>query len=232
MQILVSETAHARIAGRLAALGPDLDVVTVDAAGVLKRGGQAIEGAGVDPEVFWVSLDVLQARMLPAFFEHILNGTKGRYAQVFAAGLDNFGFKSLMQKGLRLAKSTAQAPAIAEFVLAHAFSLLLPMAEQRRAQEAHQWKRVGFREVASTRWLLVGFGAIGRGIAARLQPFGAHLTVVRNHPAPDPLADEVRPASDLINLLPDADVVVLACPLTEETRGMAGTAFFAAMKPG
>ncbi|MEO6340255.1 MAG: NAD(P)-dependent oxidoreductase, partial [Caulobacteraceae bacterium] len=105
-------------------------------------------------------------------------------------------------------------------------------AEQRRAQEAHQWKRVGFREVASTRWLLVGFGAIGRGIAARLHPFGAHLTVVRNHPAPDPLADEVRPASDLINLLPDADVVVLACPLTEETRGMAGEAFFAAMKPG
>ena len=94
------------------------------------------------------------------------------------------------------------------------------------------WKRVDFREVASTRWLMLGFGNIGREIAQRLKPFGAHLTVVRRSNAADPLVDAVHPASDLPRLLPDADVVVLAAPLNDETRDLAGEAFFQAMKPG
>ena len=232
MQVLVSEAAHARVADGLAAMGADLDVVTIDPAGVLKRGGMPIDPAGVDPEVFWISLDLYPTAQLPSFFGRILQGTRGKWAQVFAAGLDNPGFKRLMAKGLRLSKSTAQSPPIAEYVMAHALSLLHPVAEQRRAQDAHQWKRVRFREIASTRWLLVGFGAIGRGIAERLHPFGAHLTVVRRSPAPEPLAAEVRPTSELIGLLPEADVVILACALNAETRGIAGPAFFAAMKPG
>ena len=232
MQILVSETAHALVAGRLAAMGPDLDVVTMGAEGVFKRGGEVVDGAEVDPEVYWVSIDMVRSGLLPKVFDRAEAGTGGRMAQLFAAGLDAFGFKRLMQKGLRLAKSTAQAPPIAEYVMSHALSLLHPIAEQARAQEAHKWRRVGFREIASTRWVLVGFGAIGRNIAARLQPFGAHLTVVRNHPAPDPLAAEVRSSADLISLLPDADVVVLALPATDATRGMADEAFFQAMKPG
>ena len=152
--------------------------------------------------------------------------------QVFNAGLDNPAFRMVMGKGLRLTKSDAQAPAIAEYVLAHTLSLLHPIAAQRAAQTAHAWRRIPFREVASSRWLLVGFGAIGREVARRLKPFGAHVTVVRRTPAPDPLADAVHGDADLHALLPDADVVVLACPLTPQTQRLAGEAFFAAMKRG
>ena len=152
--------------------------------------------------------------------------------QIFAAGVDNPAFKMVMGKGLRLSKSSAQAPAIAEYVMAHALSLLHPIAEQRRVQGDREWTYVNFREIGSTRWLMVGFGAIGTEIAKRLHPFGAPLTVVRRSPAPEPLAADVRPTADLLTLLPDADVVVLACALNDETRGMADAAFFAAMKPG
>ena len=77
--------------------------------------------------------------------------------QIFAAGVDNPAFKMVMSKGLRLSKSSAQAPAIAEYVMAHALSLLHPIAEQRRVQDGRDWKYVNFREIGSTRWLMVGF---------------------------------------------------------------------------
>ena len=76
MQILLSETAHARVAERLAGVAAGLDIVTMDAAGVFKRGGEPIDGAAVDPEVFWVSLDQYRSGQLPAFFGRILQGTK------------------------------------------------------------------------------------------------------------------------------------------------------------
>ena len=161
-----------------------------------------------------------------------MQGTKGRWAQTFNAGLDHPFFTQLMAKGLRLSKSNAQAPAIAEYVVCHALSLLHPIVAQAAAQAAHDWKRVPFREIGSSRWLMVGFGSIGTEIAKRIQPFGAHLTVVRRNPAPEALAADVRPTADLPALLPDADVVVLACALNDQTRGMADAAFFKAMKPG
>ncbi len=232
MQILTSHAAHARVADRLAGLGGDLDIVTLDTEGVFRRGGAVIDGAEVDPEVFWISLDQYRAGQLPAFFGRILQGTRGKWIQVFSAGIDNPAFKMVMGKGIRLSKSSAQAPAIAEYVMCHALSLLAPIARYRDAQAAHDWKTVDYREIASMRWLLLGFGAIGSEIARRLQPFGAHLTVVRRHAAPEPLAAQVRPPSDLITLLPDADVVVLACALNDSTRGIANADFFAAMKKG
>ena len=230
MQILMSEAAHARVTERLAAFGPELDVVTIDADGTLKRSGVPVEAA--DPEVYWISLDLYPAGLLPAVFGRILQGSNGKWAQLFTAGVDNPMFKSVMAKGVRLSKSNAQAPAIAEYVIAHAFSLLHPIAEQARAQAAHDWRPVRFREIAASRWVIVGFGAIGTEIARRLQPFGVHLTVVRRSPRPTPLAADARPTGDLLSLLPDADVVVLACALNDETRGIAGAAFFEALKPG
>lgn len=230
MQILMSEAAHARVANALAGFGDDLDVLTMDVSGIVSRAGAAVEDA--DPEVFWVSLDQYRSGQLPAFFGQILKSTKGKLVQIFAAGVDNPAFKMVMAKGMRLAKSSAQAPAIAEYVMCHALSLLAPIAEYRRAQDAHEWKTVEYREIASTRWLMVGFGAIGTEIARRLQPFGAHLTVVRRSVAEEPLAAQVRPTEHLLALLPEADVVVLACALNNATRGIAGNDFFAAMKPG
>lgn len=230
MQILMSETAHGRVQDRLAAMAPGLEVVTLSPDGVLKRDGAVIEAA--DPEVYWVSLDLYASGQLGPFFARMMQGSQGRWAQLFNAGLDNVAFKHLMAKGLRLSKSNAQAPAIAEYVVCHALSLLHPIAEQAAVQAAHDWKRVPFREVGSTRWLMVGFGSIGTEIARRIQPFGAHLTVVRRNLAPEPLAAEVRPTGDLLGLLPDADVVVLACALNDQTRGMTDEAFFRAMKPG
>jgi phosphoglycerate dehydrogenase-like enzyme len=80
---------------------------------------------------------------------------------------------------------------------------------------------------------MAGFGNIGHEIARRIKPFGVHLTVVRRSPAADgDLADKVITLADMARELPQTDVVVLACALNDETRGMCDDAFFRAMKPG
>jgi phosphoglycerate dehydrogenase-like enzyme len=54
---------------------------------------------------------------------------------------------------------------------------------------------------------------------------------MRRSSAPHPAADRMATLAELPALLPQADVVVLCCPLTPETRQVAGAGFFAAMKP-
>jgi phosphoglycerate dehydrogenase-like enzyme len=227
MQILMSDTAYERVAAELPG-GLDLFILHHD--GMVRRNGELV--VVPDPEVYWISQDLWLAGRLPTLFRPLLNGKNGRWAQTFNAGLDSPIFNSIMAKGVRLTKSSAQGPAIAEYVVARAFALIHPIAEASEVQSRRAWERVNFREIGSTRWLMVGFGAIGREIAARLKPFGAHLTVVRRDLTPDPLIDAVHPTSDLVSLLPDADVVILACALNDATRGLADTAFFAALKPG
>jgi phosphoglycerate dehydrogenase-like enzyme len=82
------------------------------------------------------------------------------------------------------------------------------------------------------RWLIVGFGAIGQAVAERARGFGAEVTGVRRSGGGHPLADHMGTLSEVKSSLADVDVVVLAAPLNDATRGLAGEGFFAAMKPG
>jgi phosphoglycerate dehydrogenase-like enzyme len=151
---------------------------------------------------------------------------------VFSAGIDAPIFKTILEKGVRISRSSAQAIPIAEYVVAHALSLQVPIAAQADAQARHAWERTPYVELGRTRWVLAGFGNIGREIAKRIKPFGVHLTVVRRNPAPDPLADRVLGLESFREACAEADVVVLACALNDDTRGMCDAAFFETVKPG
>jgi len=231
MQVLMAEAAYLRLKDRLA-VHPELDVLCFTGDGGIRRGDRLLAEGEADPEAFWAGRDIFQAGQFPAFVQRIHAGTKGRWLQILFAGLDNPVFRGLLEKGLRVTKSDAQAPAIAEYVVAHAISLLHPIAQQAAQQRAHVWKRVEFREIAASHVVLVGYGNIGSRIAERLRPFGPRLSVVRRSAGTDPAVDEIATMDALPRLLPDADVVVLCCALNDDTRGLAGEAFFRAMKPG
>ena len=186
----------------------------------------------INPEVVWLSLDSYASGTLGQLFGRLMKTEAPRWTQIMAAGIDNPMFKSIMEKGVRISKSSAQATPIAEYVVAHALSLQVPIPAQAALQARHQWKPTPYRELAHTRWLMIGFGNIGHEIARRIKPFGVDLTVVRRHPAPDSLADRVIGMADLPDALPQADVIVLACALNDETRDLCDAAFFGAMKPG
>jgi phosphoglycerate dehydrogenase-like enzyme len=107
----------------------------------------------------------------------------------------------------------------------------VPIDAQKALQARREWGRTPYREVSQTRWLLAGYGAIGEQIAQRARAFGVDLTVVRRG-SDAGLAHRTLPLSRIAEALPDTDVVVLACALTDETRDMCNDAFFAALKPG
>jgi phosphoglycerate dehydrogenase-like enzyme len=232
MQILMTKAASERVRGRVMALAPDADIVTAVSADTYERGGQPIAVEDIDPEVVWLSLDSYASGSLGQLFGRLMKTQAPRWTQIMAAGIDNPMFGSIMEKGVRISKSSAQATPIAEYVVAHALSLQVPILTQAALQAGHEWKNTPYRELGNTRWVLVGFGNIGHEIAKRIKPFGVDLTVVRRNAAPDPLADRVLPFADLAATLPDADVIVLACALNDETRNMCDAAFFKALKPG
>ncbi|WP_372786277.1 D-2-hydroxyacid dehydrogenase [Phenylobacterium sp.] len=232
MQILMTKAASDRVRGRLATFAPDAEIVTAVSADAYERDGQPIAVEEINPEVVWLSLDSYASGTLGQLFGRLMKTEAPRWTQIMAAGIDNPMFRSIMEKGVRISKSSAQATPIAEYVVAHALSLQVPIQAQAALQAKHEWKNTPYRELGKTRWVLVGFGNIGHEIAKRIKPFGVELTVVRRNPAPDPLADRVIGQAQLAAALPDADVIVLACALNDETRGMCDAAFFKALKPG
>ena len=80
--------------------------------------------------------------------------------------------------------------------------------------------------------LIVGLGQIGQTLARLAQPFG--IRVIATKQRPETISDNtltVYPPSRLLDLLPQADYVVLTCPLTPETERLIDAAALAAMKP-
>jgi phosphoglycerate dehydrogenase-like enzyme len=95
------------------------------------------------------------------------------------------------------------------------------------ARRWSQWVHTPTDELAGKQVLIIGSGAIGEALAARLEPFEVSLTKVARTARAG-----VHPAAALPELLPRADVVVLLVPLTEQTRGMVDAAFLSRMRDG
>jgi len=162
----------------------------------------------------------------------MLKSQRLRWVHTGAAGVDGPIWRQLVDKGAELTTGHGQAVSIAEYVLAGVLEYFQRWPERHAAQAERRWARLPFREVAGTRWLIVGFGAIGEAVAERARAFGADITGVRRSGAPHPAADRMDKLADLRALLPDADVVVLAAPLNAETQDLADAGFFGAMKRG
>lgn len=160
----------------------------------------------------------------------ILKSDSITWMQTASAGLDNPLFKMVHEKGITITNSDAQAPAIAEYVMAQVMAHFQPTFERVEAQAAKQWMRLPFKEIWGTTWLVIGFGHIGSEVGKRARAFDANVIGVRHSGRPHEHADEMITQDKLGARLGEADVIVLACPLTEATRGMADAEFFAKMK--
>jgi phosphoglycerate dehydrogenase-like enzyme len=80
--------------------------------------------------------------------------------------------------------------------------------------------------------VVFGLGGIGQRIARLAKAFDMTVLAMRRDPSkPAECVDELHPDSALIDLLPRADAVVLACPLTPATEKLIGPKALAAMKP-
>lgn len=79
---------------------------------------------------------------------------------------------------------------------------------------------------------IVGYGGIGRSTRRMARPFGMKVLAFGRHPVRDGGVKQLRGKGGLMRLLRESDVVLLAVPLTNATRGLIGREELAAMKPG
>ena len=233
MRLILHEPALRRVRPALEAFASQLQLVVVDREGAIACDGEVLDTDSAQPEAGWASNDGFRGGGAGrALFVSLLKSRRLGWVQTGAAGLDDPVWAQLADKGAVLTTGHGQAISIAEYVLANVLAHYQRIAERRSEQQARRWTRLPFREIAGKVWLVVGFGAIGQAVAERAKAFGAHIVAVRRSGAAHPAADRVASLSELAELLPHADVVVLAAPLNAATRGLADSAFFAATKPG
>jgi phosphoglycerate dehydrogenase-like enzyme len=127
---------------------------------------------------------------------------------------------------------TSAKGAYAEPVAEHALGLTIAtLRELPRKARSSAWdgEKAGV-SLYGLEVLIVGAGGIAIELMRLLEPFRARVTIVRRTDAPLPGAARTVSATELMRVLPDADVVIVAAASTTSTARMFGAAQFAAMK--
>jgi phosphoglycerate dehydrogenase-like enzyme len=233
MRVLATGTAWDQFGERQAKLARPVEVLRMDDRGDITGpdGPLAWEDAG--PEVVWATPDLFdEGAPLRPFFGFVRRCDSMRWLQSAAAGVDAPIFGEVLRRGIRLTTSHATAVPVAEYTLRAVLSHYQRDDEWRTAQAEREWRRHELRELHGSTWVVVGVGAIGAAVAARAGAFGVHVVGVRRNPVGnEPVAELVAP-DQLPEVLPRADVVVLALPATRSTEDLVDTRFLAAMRPG
>ncbi|MEZ4707242.1 MAG: NAD(P)-dependent oxidoreductase [Caldilineaceae bacterium] len=194
--------------------------------------GNPITVAAAKPDVAWLNVGLARANLTQQYVQAVLAAGTVKWLQTFNAGLDQPFYQQILDQGIRISASSAQAIAIAEYIIANILACYQDVFARRRYQQAHQWQKTVSKELWRTRWLLCGFGNIGQAVAQRLRAFECEVIAVRRSGQAHPLADQVITQEQIADHLPQVDGVIIACPLTDETTGLVNEAFFQHLKPG
>jgi phosphoglycerate dehydrogenase-like enzyme len=176
-----------------------------------------------------------------------------RWIQFHYAGIDFAANSTWLQNPEIIA--TNQSGAAASQAAEYALTMMLALGHRLpdlALNQAHadwprdRWDRFVPRELRDCTVGIVGYGSIGRQVARLLIPFGATVLAAKYdvlHPTdkgyiPDGLGDpkgeffhRLYPYQALRPMLKECDFILIAAPLTEQTRGMIGSQEFAVLKP-
>lgn len=132
----------------------------------------------------------------------------------------------------RLTRTSIHAVPMREYVLMAMLHFAKGVGRLREDQQARQWRPETPAMLAGRTLLCVGTGAIGTAVAEMGGAIGMRVLGVSRSGRPTPHFSTVFPSSELLEVLPMADHVVLALPLTADTSGLIGADAIAAMRPG
>ncbi len=171
--------------------------------------------------------------------ELLAKAPKLRFVQSISAGVNQYDQAMLREKGARLASAQGvNEVAVAEHAMALMLALKRHLHTGRDNQARRQWRGMisdlaaREDELKGKTLLIVGYGRIGARLARLAKAFEMRVIGVRRNPAGDAgPADAVAATARLAELLGEADVVALTCPLTPETTGLVDAAALARMKP-
>jgi len=172
--------------------------------------------------------------------EQIKAAKKLRWIHSPAAAVHQLIFPELVESDLVLTNARdVHGPVVAEHVIAQIFALAKKIPDSVRLQEKHEWGQQRIwdelprvREVAGATVGLIGLGSIGRAVSKSAKALGMRVIAVREHPEKGGEgADVVLGPAQVDDVFRKADYVVLAAPVTDNTRAIANAERLALMKP-
>lgn len=173
---------------------------------------------------------------LEAFYVTLRRSPKLAWVHVHSAGADRPIFGELKARGVRVTTSSgANAQVVAQTALAAILSLAREFPRLFDAQRARTWTPLigGLlpRDLAGQTAVIVGWGPIGQTLAGYLRVLGLNVIAVRSAATPPAEGVETYAFEDLARIAGRADWLVLACPLSDRTRGLVDARVLAAMAP-
>lgn len=193
-----------------------------------------------DPDKDAVAAKFAEARMIvsPAYRADFPASPKLEMLHAPNAGLDSIDFDAL-PAGVRVCNVFEHHIGIGEYVLAGMLRSVIDLdARSRKFKDGLNWEdtpRLGAPtrgELSGKTLLSIGYGTIGQAVAERARPFGVRIEAVTRTPRPmTPEPDKMASFDSMKMMIGDADFVLIACPLNDETEGMIDAALIAAMKP-
>src|SRR6266852_7439288 len=159
-----------------------------------------------------------------------------RWVHSRSVGLERTLFPELLESPVPLTNGTGVFSAsLGEFALAAILYFAKDFRRMVRNQQAGVWEAFDVMPISGQTVGIVGYGDIGHAIAARVRPMGMRVFAVKRNASSsvgaDPVVEQIYRPEQRIEMISRCDYVVVAAPLTSETRGMLGEQEFAAMKP-
>ncbi|UPW00904.1 D-2-hydroxyacid dehydrogenase [Halorussus gelatinilyticus] len=146
------------------------------------------------------------------------------WVQALSAGVDSFDREALSDAGVALTSASGiHAEPIGEQVLAYLLTFERNVQKGMNQKHRGVWENYGGRELRDETVGILGLGAIGGRVAELASAFGTRVVGTKRNPesAPDAV-DEAYGPDGLYDVLAQSDYVVVAVPLTDETRGLVG----------
>lgn len=162
------------------------------------------------------------------------------WVQAMSAGVDSLQRNRPLMESEKIVLTNMRAvhgPAIADHAMGMLLTLTRGLRDYEKGQAAGKWREEEPAQrpiaLAGKTMLVVGIGGIGTEIAQRASGFGMRVIATRRTDTPAPAyVERVGKPDELMKMLPQADVVAVCVPLTDETSGLFNPAAFAAMKKG
>jgi phosphoglycerate dehydrogenase-like enzyme len=153
-----------------------------------------------------------------------------------SVGLERTLFPELKESSVPLTNGAGVFSAsLGEFALGAVLYFAKDFRRMIRNQLAGVWEAFDVSWASGHTVGIIGYGDIGRAIAERVRALGMTVLAVRRHAPPsetaDPLVAQTYTPERRLEMISRCDYVVVAAPLTSETRGMISEAEFAAMQP-
>ncbi len=221
MRIVLCYPVEAKHIAQIQAAAPDAEIVDA--------GQQGIPEAILEADIFCG-----HAKERPVPWDEVVRRGRLQWIQSSAAGLDHCLAPAVVASNITVTSASGVlADQVAEQTMALLTGLLRDLPRFLRAQAEHEFIRRPTRDLTRKTIGILGFGGNGRRLAEVLRPFKGRIIATDWFPTDKPdTVDELWPASRNEELIASVDVLVLAAPLTDATRGLINARTLATMRPG